>query len=447
MGHGFLREPASRNFVANREMREFCPHCLQSGGPTTVKERAGGHWPSVDRPESHGLCGNPVQGGAVEANWRDDTYLVPSAVQSSYKPGAVVEFSVEVRAHHRGHFEFRICDQALDGQTLASRADGQACLDKWILERAAPNSACTPGDSDPDCAPVDRKHPGRWYVPPPQGGTEVYKMRYKIPAGLQCSHCTLQWYWSTGNTCVYDADYNDYSQQLQDGGWQASQWFAVNSGVCGSAYAEEFWNCADIAVGEGAPAPNPPTLAPSTPMPSVTPAPPVPMPVPQPQPAPSPVPTNECAGQWSQCGGTSWTGPTCCVAGNVCNLISQWYHQCQPGGSASPGPSPTTTVTPMPSGDGCAPLWGKCGGQGWDGPVCCEEGARCNEQDQWYSQCVLGPALLQATKDTPRGRRAFLHHTLSMVEIARALTRVNATDEDDIPTSKSDQHTDERVEL
>ncbi len=28
--------------------------------------------------------------------------------------------------------------------------------------------------------------------------------------GLSCTACTLQWYWSSGNSCVYDGDYFDY---------------------------------------------------------------------------------------------------------------------------------------------------------------------------------------------------------------------------------------------
>lgn len=408
IGHGFLREPAARNFVANKEVREFCPHCLQGGGPPTVSGRAGGHWPSVERPESHGLCGDPGQGIPVENNWRDETYLVPTPLQRSYAPGETVEFSVEVRAHHMGHFEFRICDQALEGQTLNSRADGQACLNKWILERAPPRSICQAGDSDPDCAPVDKKHPGRWYMPPAKGGTELYKMRYQIPVGLQCNHCTLQWYWSTANSCLYDADYHEYALQLQDGGWTA-QWFSPLASTCGPAYGEEFWNCADISVGSGG-SPRP-TLSPSrTPSPLATTVAPTTAPTPQPKSAPQPTPK-------------SAPQPT-------------------PIPLTTFAPQPAPSPQPTPPSNECQALWGKCGGQGWTGPACCQPGDVCNRQSVWYSQCIPGAALVseqaqEATPATLRGRRAVQrHHTMALVELDSQLSQVNQPyDEDDADVS------------
>merc|ERR1711988_1542703 len=99
-----------------------------------------------------------------------------------------------------------------------------------------------------DCQPIDERHPGRWYIPPPNQGTmvagssfndgevpnavtEYHVMKYKIPEDLACTHCTLQWYWSTGNSCLYDADYlgaNGYFQRnaaaFQALGWKPEEW-------------------------------------------------------------------------------------------------------------------------------------------------------------------------------------------------------------------------------
>ncbi|CAN0500954.1 unnamed protein product, partial [Laminaria digitata] len=30
----------------------------------------------------------------------------------------------------------------------------------------------------------------------------------------------------------------------------------------------------------------------------------------------------------------------------------------------------------------------QCGGNDWDGPACCWDGAECLERNEWYSQCV-----------------------------------------------------------
>eukprot|EP00971_Amphidinium_carterae_P213864 4244689-Amphidinium_carterae.1 len=88
-GHSYLIQPAARNALNDGEA---CPHCLQAGGPQTVETRAGGIWPSNTVPESHGLCGDPVQGHAVEANWRNEEYLEPTPVQRTYQAGEIVEF-------------------------------------------------------------------------------------------------------------------------------------------------------------------------------------------------------------------------------------------------------------------------------------------------------------------------------------------------------------------
>ncbi|PIL36209.1 hypothetical protein GSI_01870 [Ganoderma sinense ZZ0214-1] len=53
---------------------------------------------------------------------------------------------------------------------------------------------------------------------------------------------------------------------------------------------------------------------------------------------------------WGQCGGVGWDGSTTCAAGSVCTALNEYYSQCIPGsGVTSPVPSnsptPTTTVT------------------------------------------------------------------------------------------------------
>lgn len=39
------------------------------------------------------------------------------------------------------------------------------------------------------------------------------------------------------------------------------------------------------------------------------------------------------------------------------------------------------------SGSNCAPQWGQCGGQSWTGATCCQSGT-CTEHNPWYSQCL-----------------------------------------------------------
>lgn len=394
LGHGFMTEPASRNKVANIAMKEFCPHCLQSGGPPTVSSRAGGLWPSKDAPESHGLCGDPVQGAAVETKWRSETYLVPTPVQKSYTGGEVAEFDVEVRAHHSGHFEFRICETGLDGKSLASRAAGQECLNTWLLERAPPLNTCTANDAEPDCQPLDTDHPERWYLPPSKGGTEKYKMRYVIPADLTCTQCTMQWYWSTGNTCLYDSGYITYFEKMEAAGWPAQQWCSFCSegvgATCGGGqYAEEFWNCADIEVRPGGAG----TLLPQT---------------------------------TTQMTESSVMSTTTQVASTAA----------PPPSTAAPQPEPSPAPEPSPQPEGCAALWGKCAGEGWTGPTCCESGNYCKYQDKWYSQCIPGSKPVLSEMTALRLRRHKAHSTLhsssgaALLELSSQVSRGEMLDDD-----------------
>ncbi|KAF6795392.1 glycosyl hydrolase family 11 [Colletotrichum sojae] len=62
------------------------------------------------------------------------------------------------------------------------------------------------------------------------------------------------------------------------------------------------------------------------------------------------------------------------------------------GGETSP-PPPTTNPPPSGGGGNvsvsmCAAKWDQCGGSGWSGATCCQSGSTCKSTNQWYSQCV-----------------------------------------------------------
>ncbi|KAF6814877.1 glycosyl hydrolase family 11 [Colletotrichum plurivorum] len=62
------------------------------------------------------------------------------------------------------------------------------------------------------------------------------------------------------------------------------------------------------------------------------------------------------------------------------------------GGETSP-PPPTTNPPPSGGGGSvsthkCAAKWDQCGGSGWSGATCCQSGSTCKSTNQWYSQCV-----------------------------------------------------------
>jgi len=381
--HAYLYEPQSRNIVRNKKNDgEYCPHCGQGGGPNNVGSRAGGVYPSVLAVNSHGLCGDPFQGQSpTEPTVEQETYMqYTTEPQRTYTGGDVVEFVIGVGTHHMGHFEFRLCEQKID--TSTSREDGQACLNEHVLERADPDveyGNCVVNDERGDCQPLDPNHPGRWHMPPPNqmvqvagehwsddlkrdisgdlgslpASGQVFYMRYKIPASVSCAHCTLQWYWATGNSCMYDTDYSTYFKMIATMGWNSAAWsgFALTNPdkICtSSSYGEEFWNCADIAVLPGGPTP-PPTPAPPTPAPPPTP----------PTPVPTPEPTASGAGfccWWPNsgdvCGScTSWTDNSEWCGESESKCVGCGGDWCGADPPAPPTPAPAPTTAPEPEAE------------------------------------------------------------------------------------------------
>jgi len=166
--------------------------------------------------------------------------------------------------------------------------------------------------------------------------------------------------------------------------------------------------CGDFPETDFTPAPTP---SPTTPAPTTSPA-----PTPSPTLAPTAAPTNgsgsvccfygECGAKCLyQAGPEQWCGESkdhC----DTCAPLGEWC----PGGK-TPSPTLSPTLSPTPSA-GCAELWGQCGGSGWTGPTCCVEGAACRVQNEWYSQCVHASATSGSTMHLPSAseRSAFPVH-------------------------------------
>jgi len=222
-GHGHLGKPQARNFPAG-DRNAYCPHC--GNGQANVCGD-GGQWPS-------------------KSNYLD-FYNGP---QATYVAGRSVEFEITVTAHHKGHFEFSICDEIISSSTTAP----QECLNRMVLQRVAPEqsySDCTPNDERGDCQPLDERHPERWYLPPPSS-KNVHAMRFQLPMDLMCESCTLQWRYWTANSCVPKVDYKCYFDAIRSKGWNSQAWCGGLCGGCGETSVqcngEEFRNCADIEV-------------------------------------------------------------------------------------------------------------------------------------------------------------------------------------------------------
>ena len=157
---------------------------------------------------------------------------------------------------------------------------------------------------------------------------------------------------------------------------------------------------------------------------------------------PAPAPTElEFVENGEQCGGSIWQGPTECVAGHACVVISDMESLCRcvaphpthihlclvipssqprvilaPAFLGSDGmsvacrpevfdasaPAPTETLAATPAATASAPApaatvsheFEQCGGRDWEGPTVCAEGLGCVYDNEYYSQCRCAPSPL-----------------------------------------------------
>ena len=113
-----------------------------------------------------------------------------------YTPGQLLEVRVDVTANHRGHFQFGLCPDT--------------------------------GEETETCF---RRHPvqfedgsEKFFI---RQGTGTHRLRLRLPAGLSCAQCVLQWRYVAGNNWGLCPD---------------------GSGQVGCGPQEEFRACSDISI-------------------------------------------------------------------------------------------------------------------------------------------------------------------------------------------------------
>ncbi|XP_075983959.1 uncharacterized protein LOC142981747 [Anticarsia gemmatalis] len=191
-GHGRLIEPPSRASAWRFGFdtpHNYNDHELYCGGFSRQWNKndgkcgvCGDAW-DAPQPRAHELGGRFGKGVIVR----------------KYAPQDTIVIKVELTANHNGFFEFRVCEEP--------KGTTQECLDKYVLK-------------------LDGRDSTKYY---PKDGNKVYEMKYKLPEGLECSHCVMQWRYIAGNN-----------------------WGSCGNGTeaVGCGPQEEFRACADIAIGE-----------------------------------------------------------------------------------------------------------------------------------------------------------------------------------------------------
>jgi len=288
-GHGMMTKPASRQIVHHTAID---PKVAGSDGYSTVihnpaqtdlvslNAAIGGGGKAKAAAEGHGLCGDDGGRKMFETGVGiNPAYTWDTTPVETYAAGSTIDIEVYISAPHRGWFEFRLCE---DGNNLS-----QECLNEHVLEfdyeytknlytaqemggwhddatdyLGDQNNYCNvhtqcdalmewPEDSEfggvfdgsccrggGTCSPEADNRDRLMF---PGNSMRSMPLKFKLPAGVTCEHCVLQWLYVTGNSCDY--------------------------------YPEAFFNCADVKIvasgGSKAPTPAPaPTLKPVAPFPT-----------------------------------------------------------------------------------------------------------------------------------------------------------------------------------
>merc|ERR1712038_1883019 len=173
LGHGRLIEPPSRSSAWRFGFgtpENYNDNALFCGGFDRQHKKNGGKC---------GICGDPwdVSPRQNEAGGRYAT----GTIVADYKKGQIIDINVDLTNAHLGWFEFRLCPN-----NDVKKAATQECLDKYLLEKA-----------DGSGSRIYIKYTGDY--------RQDVKAKFRLPAGLTCTQCVLQWNYRTGNRWGVDA--------------------------------------------------------------------------------------------------------------------------------------------------------------------------------------------------------------------------------------------------
>ncbi|XP_011429461.3 uncharacterized protein [Magallana gigas] len=190
LGHGYLQEPPSRSSMWRfgfNTPHNYNDNQLFCGGFDRQWNKNGGKC---------GICGDPWDG--VRENEAGGRYAT-GIISRRYTEGQIIDVKVKITASHMGYFEFRLCPN-----NNVHKPATQACLDQYVLHQPSGSVRFLE-----------------------QGRPQTYSIKVKLPKGLTCTQCVLQWKYNAGN----------------------SFGTAPNGQVCkGCGPQEQFYGCADIAI-------------------------------------------------------------------------------------------------------------------------------------------------------------------------------------------------------
>lgn len=205
-----------------------------------------------------GVCGDLKTGRTAGEHLKGGRYYYDAKIVKNYVQGGVIGIRTAIVAHHNGFMEAHVCDVSKCGGDLSEACFRKAGVCKQLLR--AGNKVCDSGYSK-HCAPIDRKYPGRWYLPcntRNRGSWMEYMPSYalfRLPAGLTCDKCVLHWYWAGADTCNPPGLREYFEGPDRPRSWGSCVGLGGARGgyarikTCGArVFPEEYYMCADIRV-------------------------------------------------------------------------------------------------------------------------------------------------------------------------------------------------------
>jgi len=120
-----------------------------------------------------GVCGDPYY-GRRDNELPNGKYAQNLVITRTYNEANIIDLKVSLTANHRGFFVFKICPA-----NNYNREVTQDCLDQFPLTI------------------INSKYSNKYIVPTKRA--ETFAIKAKLPDGLTCDRCVLQWTYTAGN--------------------------------------------------------------------------------------------------------------------------------------------------------------------------------------------------------------------------------------------------------
>jgi hypothetical protein len=165
--HGRFIKPVSRSSIWR------VPEFASQNPPANYDDNqlyCGGIHQADDPGSNCGHCGDPFSQAQPRDNEVGGKYY-KGIIVGTYQSGQVIDISVDLTTSHMGNMEWRLCPD--------HNAESQACFNQHVLELATG---------------------GTKYAAGPTG---ILNTQVRLPQGVRCEHCVLQWNYRAGELSTH----------------------------------------------------------------------------------------------------------------------------------------------------------------------------------------------------------------------------------------------------